>query len=99
MNRICELTLRWPRIHRSGERTRGGHTPAPMPLLKMPDVAILRRRHGTCVMSEDDLLACILSSILAYPVACQMGKPMIIERNGSSWLSNDASRVSAGFPG
>lgn len=35
---------------------------------------------------------------LAYPVDCQFGELMIICRNGPSRLSDNSSRVSAGFP-
>jgi hypothetical protein len=37
--------------------------------------------------------------ILAYPVGCQSDAFVIMDEDGSPRLSDDASRVSAGFPG
>ena len=39
------------------------------------------------------------SSNLAYPVGCQSSGSVIMAEDGSPRLSDDASRVSAGFPG
>ena len=36
---------------------------------------------------------------LAYPVGCQSDASVIMDEDGSPRLSDDASRVSAGFPG
>jgi DNA-binding transcriptional ArsR family regulator len=65
-------------------------------------VALTRKTVGLEPMLREALLPLTqrlrAAWIPAYPVACQFGESKLICRNGPSWLSDNASRVSAGFP-